>query len=719
MKGVVLKASAGTGKTYRLSLEYLATLFKGENYKDILVMTFTKKATAEIKDRVLIFLEEMYKNSESGLYENLEKLHPDLDLSFENVRKVYYEVLDNKDRLKISTIDGFINNIFKNVIAPYLNIFFYEIIDDSENQEILLKAFQKIVAEKEQFDKFKIFLENRTERDIEKYLDILKKLIQNRWKVTLINQSKIIKKKEIYEENIAIDKLTSHLIDAFNIVKEKKADGKDIESYMSKAIKWILESDISHKDYAIENWSEILKAEKCWDGRRVRTTKAKDFDSEIDILTKAFNELKEEISKEVFNKDVLEFEKEILNFIENLYEVYDTIKFTEKRFTHLDISSYMFKYINESDINLIDNGVITQYFKDIFDSEFKTVFIDEFQDTSVLQWRILKGLIDSCENLICVGDEKQSIYGWRGGEKSLFENLHHIIGVKEETMSTSYRSCKNIVDFTNKVFKGVSEAYSEEVNLENSDSEWKFSPVDGKSDELGYFEVIRKTEFVPNDEIDEVVDETLKSEEIEEDMLQTMVDSIEDNFKDDYSGIGIIARNNKQLNEIAFALNERKIPYVIESNDSIIYHRAVNPIFKFLKYCINKDIFSLLEFLRSDIVKIGNYELKFILKEKEYINNYIFPTILSEEAEILNEKQDFDLGALENVFQKIKSVLNTGLENKNFVLNIIKEFNLTTFYSGTSDLKNVFQFLEMSKNYENIFEFYNSLIKEKDNPKFK
>ncbi|WP_297434410.1 UvrD-helicase domain-containing protein, partial [uncultured Cetobacterium sp.] len=109
MKGIVLKASAGTGKTYRLSLEYLATLLKGENYKNVLVMTFTKKATSEIQERVILFLEEMYRDKESSLYENLKNLYPEIDLSFENVRKVYYEVLDNKDRLKISTIDGFIN----------------------------------------------------------------------------------------------------------------------------------------------------------------------------------------------------------------------------------------------------------------------------------------------------------------------------------------------------------------------------------------------------------------------------------------------------------------------------------------------------------------------------------------------------------------------------------------------------------------------------------
>ena len=701
MKGIVLKASAGTGKTYRLSLEYLAALLKGENYKNILVMTFTKKATSEIQERVILFLEEMYRDIESSLYENLKKLYPELDLSFENIRKVYYEVLDNKDRLKISTIDGFINNIFKNVIAPYLNIFSYEIIDDTENIEILLKCFEKIVENKNEFDRFKIFLQNRTERNIENYLDILKKLIDNRWKLILIGQSQNLNSKNEQNGDITIDKLIKHLTDTFLSVKEKKKDGKDLADYMSKVIKWILEKDeSSYKDYAIDNWNEIIKSDKCWDGRRVKTTSKVDLDCEIEILQKAFIQLKEEISKEVFNREILTFEKEILYFIENLYSIYDEIKFTEKRFTHLDISSYMFQYIDKEDINLIKDGCITQYFKDIFDSEFKTVFIDEFQDTSVLQWRILKGLINSCENLICVGDEKQSIYGWRGGEKSLFENLPNIIGVEEETMSISYRSCKNIVDFTNGVFNGVAETYEEIANLENHSYKWEFTPVDGKSDELGYFEVIRKKD--PEDGEVELEDENI---------IETMVDSIENNFKGNYGGIGIIARSNKQLNEIAIALSDRKIPFVIDSNDSIIFHRAVNPIFKFLKFIVNRDIFSFLEFLRSDVVKIGNVELKNILENKELLEKYIF---LKEDIVLGN---NFD--NLLDILNRVKRIVDKGLGNRNFVLDVIEEFNIGQIFSGKSDLKNIFQFFEMSKEHENIFDFYNTLIDEKENPKFK
>ncbi|MGL5088950.1 MAG: UvrD-helicase domain-containing protein [Fusobacteriaceae bacterium] len=709
MKGTVLKASAGTGKTYRLSLEYLASLFKGENYKDVLVMTFTKKATSEIQERVLVFLEEMYKDSKSGLYENLKILYPEIDLSFENVKKVYYEILDNKDRLKISTIDGFINNIFKNVIAPYLNIFSYEIIDDNDNIEILLKCFEKIVQDKVEFDRFKIFLQNRTERDVQKYLDILKKLVDNRWKLILIEQSQSLKNKDEYPEDISVHKLIKHLTDTFNSIQEKKNDGKNITDYMTKVIKWIVEKDSSeHKDHAIENWNEILKSDKCWDSRKVKTTTKHDFDSEIEILGKAFSQLKEEVSKEIFNKEVLSFEKEILFFIENLYKIYDSIKFGEKSFTHLDISSYMFQYIDKPEINLIKDGFITQYFKDIFDSEFKTVFIDEFQDTSVLQWRILKGLINSCENLICVGDEKQSIYGWRGGEKALFENLPNIIGVEEETMSVSYRSCKNIVDFTNHIFNGISEAYDEIAKLEDHSHKWTFSSVDGKSEELGYFEIIKKSELESdNDDAEKVLIE-------DEDIIETMIDSIEDNFKGEYGGIGIIARSNKQLNEIANSLSDRKIPFFIDSNDSIIYHRAVNPIFKLLKFSVNRDIFSLLEFLRSDIVKIGNDELKFILKEKDDLESYIFSS-----ERINPEKDELNLLNLKDVIDRVKYIVQKGFSNRNFVLDVIEKFNISEHFSGKSDLKNLFQFLEMSKNYEDILYFYNSLINEKDNPKFK
>lgn len=720
MNGVVLKASAGTGKTYRLSLEYLATLLRGESYKDILVMTFTKKATSEIQDRVIEFLIKMFREKDEELYENIKKLYPDLDLSNENVKKVYYEVLDNKDRLKIFTIDGFINNIFKNVIAPYLNIFSYEIIDDIENTEILLKCFEKIVQERDEFEKFKMFLQNRTERNIENYLDILRKLIDNRWKMILLQENEVLTKKEKYDESISIENVIDYLLETFvNIRMKKKEEDKPLSNYISKTLNWVCDLEREkYKEIALENWNEILKGEKCWDGRRVKTTKKVDLDSELEVLQEGFKDLKKEISKAIFNSEILPFEKEVLSFTENLYKIYDSIKFSEKKFTHLDISSYLFNYIGNEDVNLLKDGKITQYFKDVFDSEFKTVFIDEFQDTSILQWKILRGLINQCETLICVGDEKQSIYGWRGGEKALFENLSNIIEVSEETMSTSYRSCKNIVDFTNFVFKVISEAYEDdEINKEMGYT-WNFTDVDGKSPEEGYVEVITESsQKLLDDEEDDreyLLEDDPSEEDIKENMMETLVDSLEENFSENYGDIAIIARSNAQLRDIAFILGERKIPFVIESNESIIYHRAVNPIYKLIKYIVLKDELSLFEFLRSDVVNIDNIQLKYLLTNREIVEKYLCDN-LENEDEIKNyEFSEYVLEVLKDIRK-----ISKDLDNKNIVIDIIEKFSICSVFKSKSDLKNIFSFLELSKIYGNIVDFYKDLKEEKNNPKFK
>ncbi|MEG1364742.1 MAG: UvrD-helicase domain-containing protein, partial [Cetobacterium sp.] len=184
---MVLKASAGTGKTYRLSLEYIASLLRGESYRDILVMTFTKKATAEIKERIIDFLEKIVKGEGEDIIENILKLHEGLIIDKKKIEKIYKEISSNRDRVKIYTIDGFINSLFKNVVAPYLNVLNYDIIDDTENDEILNKCLEKIIENKKEFSVFKEFFEKNTERNIENYLSSIKNLISDRWKMLIID----------------------------------------------------------------------------------------------------------------------------------------------------------------------------------------------------------------------------------------------------------------------------------------------------------------------------------------------------------------------------------------------------------------------------------------------------------------------------------------------------------------------------------------------------
>ena len=102
---IILKASAGTGKTYRLSLEYIANLIRGVNYKNIVVMTFTKKATAEIKERIYDFLYQIAfeKYDWIGLENSLKELYgfSDSEILKENLQDIYFEMIKNKDEIRI------------------------------------------------------------------------------------------------------------------------------------------------------------------------------------------------------------------------------------------------------------------------------------------------------------------------------------------------------------------------------------------------------------------------------------------------------------------------------------------------------------------------------------------------------------------------------------------------------------------------------------------
>ena len=160
-----MKASAGTGKTYRLSLEFIANLIRGVNYKNIVVMTFTKKATAEIKERIYDFLHQIAFDEGNGteLEKNLKEIYKFDNLNKKELQNIYFEMIKNKEDIRISTIDGFTNQIFKNAIAPYFNIYNYEILD-KETDEFYSKVLIKIIENKEIFEKFKFIFDEKKEK---------------------------------------------------------------------------------------------------------------------------------------------------------------------------------------------------------------------------------------------------------------------------------------------------------------------------------------------------------------------------------------------------------------------------------------------------------------------------------------------------------------------------------------------------------------------------
>ena len=736
---IILKASAGTGKTYRLSLEFIANLIRGVNYKNIVVMTFTKKATAEIKERIYDFLYQIAFDEGNGaeLEKNLKEIYKFDDLNKKELQNIYFEMIRNKEDIRISTIDGFTNKIFKNAIAPYFNIYNYETLDE-ETDEFYSKILIKIIENKDNFEDFKfIFDEKKEKKNIKRYMEIIKEVLDMRPKFVLTKGFKMSEVKKVSYK--FIDELDG-IFEKIEEVANKK--NKNVTNVLTKAFYNIYEkySNLSKDESKNENQKikeklelivpeiDLFFEKKLWNGTQTKGEKNKDDREELETKSE---ELKEKLSEYIFIEKVLPLDKKLKNIAQTIFDIAKKIKISSKRLTHNDILVYTYEFIFNKDLKFVENDRVTEEFLELIGGKIDTIMIDEFQDTSVLQWKILKLLMNTSENIICVGDEKQSIYNWRGGEKELFEKLETMIEGNVQNLDKSYRSYKAIIENVNKIFNGY-------------DTKWNYVDSGYRDDEeyqkgyFGYF--IRNTK-----------EETAK-------IYTKIVEMIENGQVKNLGKSAIICRTNPHLKEIAELLNEAKIPYTLESKTTILEYKPIVPMYQLIKFFAFGNFKYLLEFMRSDLIGGLNSHVKYLLENKNEIMRFINGYQKIEDSKKANKKKKNDnkdskaisfkefidmqkdenvkeellkykkINVLERnnlifeeILEKVRELkrlskdLNNKYENENFSRKLVENFEITKYYSTNSDLKNIFIFFNILKKYNNLYEFITFIEEEKEN----
>ena len=736
---IILKASAGTGKTYRLSLEFIANLIRGVNYKNIVVMTFTKKATAEIKERIYDFLHQIAFDEGNGaeLEKNLKEIYKFDDLNKKELQNIYFEMIRNKEDIRISTIDGFTNKIFKNAIAPYFNIYNYETLDE-ETDEFYSKILIKIIENKDNFEDFKfIFDEKKEKKNIKRYMEIIKEVLDMRPKFVLTKGFKMSEVRKVSYK--FIDELDG-IFEKIEEVANKK--NKNVTDVLTKAFYNIYEkySNLSKDESKNENQKikeklELIVTEidlffekKLWNGTQTKGEKNKDDREELETKSE---ELKEKLSEYVFIEKVLPLDKKLKNIAQKIFDIAKKIKISSKRLTHNDILVYTYEFIFNKDLKFVENDRVTEEFLELIGGKIDTIMIDEFQDTSILQWKILKLLMNTSENIICVGDEKQSIYNWRGGEKELFEKLETMIEGNVQNLDKSYRSYKAIIENVNKIFNGY-------------DTKWNYVDSGYRDDEeykkgyFGYF--IRNTK-----------EETAK-------IYTKIIEMIENGQVKNLGKSAIICRTNPHLKEIAEVLNEAKIPYTLESKTTILEYKPIVPMYQLIKFFAFGNFKYLLEFMRSDLIGGLNSHVKYLLENKNEIMRFINGYQKIESSKEVNKKKKNDnkdskaisfkefidmqkdenvkeellkykeINVLERnnlifeeILEKVRELkrlskdLNNKYENENFSRKLVENFEITKYYSTNSDLKNIFIFFNILKKYNNLYEFITFIEEEKEN----
>ena len=713
IKNLVLKASAGTGKTYRLSLEYIIALSKkGDiepiDYKNILVMTFTRKATAEIKEGILNklseFMEiyEISKNSELSVIEaisdnklidnkkrnnylnfieSIKNIEPNLviDNNFlENLSKVNKEIIKNKEKLKVYTIDAFFNIIFKNIVTNLMKIKSYTMLDEEDNFSYYKKVLENIFNNEKLFNDFKNFFTENSEKNIDNYISIIQRLISSRWKYILsLNDNPSLAKKEKFN----ITKSSIEILrEIFSYIENDcKKDLDDVLKTDYK--KYIGKTEETQKEFLFKDFKLLFKdgtAGLIYNGNKLK--KASDAEHK-EYINARHEELREILSKEIFNEVLIPYEEKIFELSSEIYNLYDSFKIRDKKFTFSDIAIYTYMAIFNKNNALRDENGLTDIFFETLDMNIEAIFIDEFQDTSILQWKILYEFTKKAKTVICVGDEKQSIYGWRDGEKRLFENLETILEAKEDSLGKSYRSDRNIVSYCNQFFKAIEKI-----------EDWKFpiSEVNSKND--GYVKAI-----CIKDLQDKIEDEEQKKElNINTVLLQELKKFYP------YDNVAIIARTNAELLEIANLLEDEKIPYILNNEKNISEYSGIFECFELLKYLVYENELALFNFISSPLSNFGTDEIEILLKNKKELFSYIN---FSQDNDFINSLDKKIIRFLEKIVFLKKNYKNFTVQD--LIFEIIKKFQFIDYFNKDNEVKNIYDFYLLTNYYSSILELLN------------
>ncbi|MDP8221318.1 MAG: UvrD-helicase domain-containing protein [Candidatus Stygibacter frigidus] len=705
----IIRASAGTGKTYRLSLEYIALLLKLKDeikFQEILVITFTKKATAEIRQRIIEFLHELTINGGQAeeLRSNLLKIYPDLEFSPENLEylhSVYEDIITNKSLLNISTLDSFINTIFKTLIAPYHNISAYA-IDPLINDDILPEIYDTILSNKN-FPLLENIFQNKLSRNITAYNDFIKAIMDNRWLFEFYYRSQIADLDHITMAAAAYDQLIliahdfsqqfSQIINSFYPDKTWDKvfakewyntfnEGDKLDSVSHSDIGVYILSFLQNMDFLIHKYPLLSKTGNIWNGSNLFRKK-----NETDLKTEML-EMQENLffawRNFLFYQLVIPEHKEILELSKIIFQKYDQIKFRDKILTYNDLAAYTWKYLYDPEISIIDHNEVLNLFYEQLSYHIKFILIDEFQDTSILQWNIFAPLIREITSGIgsselgsftVVGDEKQAIYSWRSGERELLLNMENLINAKfrKNNLETSYRSSKKVISFINRLFSNeYFKAKLTEANLE-----WEYIEIETVRNETGYT-------YLQIENLSADPDNYELRDKVKEFIQNIYLPALENNTLSP-ADTAILTRTHKEMNIIAEVLRELKIDYIDESSLTIIAHRAVKPVIALLNWFNNLDFYSLIVFLRSDAILLDSELLKDIL--------ILWQDCKADKTAFCqNLYKKFSHLSPINIISKLHDQI---MEPLKLVKNIYKGFNLSNIFNQEIDFANITKFLDL------------------------
>ncbi len=637
---IVVFASAGSGKTHLLVHRILKLLLSGVDPSHILAITFTRKAAAEMQERLMKVLAEWATADDTQVKTTLQSLsHPHDDASIAKARKLYEELLFSKYEIRITTFHAFCQDILKS-FAIHAGVpagFRVAETNDELKQEARKRLFKAAKHENKQLGNalYTLLQHCSTVNNVNEVLDTF---IDSRsdWLSFTENEKDPVG----YAEQ-CLNKLI------FPTQTEKNQNPSDLIDSLQEYLSYLS----THKTKTYQSYCELLsafldhpqpekqqlhiivpvfftnkmerreiKANKSLE-KSLGTEKTQNFISLHDALSDKITNYLDIIKKE----NLLEFNQAWFYAGHQLLDEYQKLKFSQHILDFDDLEWYTYLLLNQH-----ESAAWIQY---KLDQRIQHILIDEFQDTNPTQWNLIFPLlselaIDSHENhrsLFFVGDAKQSIYGFRRANSDLQftaaewakENLNAQLLETDD----SYRSSPAIINFVNKIF------LQQDIELNNFNSHQAV-----QSNLWGHVQVYQlsyaedpETENQSQPDFRDPLLEAKSSIEDDSHHLEglqvaskiceliTEATPIMENQTPraiEYSDIIVLARNRTHLAQLEHALREQHVPYSSTYDGEFLSRLEVQDILSLLTYLTQShNDLALAQVLRSPLYGMSDQDL--------------------------------------------------------------------------------------------------------------
>ena len=665
----IINAAAGSGKTYSLVYAYLKKLILSNNsdsFRKMLALTFTNKAVNEMKERILKSLYLLSCESNKEEIKNYRiSLILDLDVkeSFikQKANRVLKKILHEYAGFEVITLDSFTHKVIRTFAKDLKIPASFEVTLDSDK-----------------------LLEEMTEAIIDK-AGIDQKLTK-----VLVDFS-LSKTAELKSWNIAIDlfDFSKHLInenDRIPILSLKNKTSFDFKTQKVKleykyketfkqlikigrgALKLISDNGLTKDDFTRKAiFSHFDKIANGQLDRLYDNKLAENFEQSLNIYNKSLSTEKKEIIDsilpELFNHfKIAKIKVGMLLILKNILNQWTPLTLIGEMERELDALQIPYNRILLSRFNeIIDNEISTldaPYIYERLGEKYRHFFIDEFQDTSFLQWKNLIPLISSAlesqqedketGSLLLVGDPKQAIYRWRGGDNSQFLRLlskESPFQIKPTTtvLPKNYRSKKNIVDFNNQFFAFISSQIDspELRQIFGKDAQQGFNKKEGGRVTIKFIEKTRT-----------------KEKAISLNQSQTLAYIYEakaSNFS--WRDMVVLVRKRDQAAMIAEILQENDIPFVSSESLSLQSSIHINFLISLMRLVLSPENYeerkNVIAFLCIENEKDKNYDV--ILNELIFNPFLIFQKKLNSE---FNCSFDFNHFSKKSIYNAIEYAIS-------------------------------------------------------------